>query len=150
MRKYSEGLICLSGCFGGELSRALRAGNTEEAERVIAEHQDIYGKENYFLEVMNHPGVPGIEEVKRGIIALSRKLNVPLVATQDSHYLHHEDGRAHETLLAIQTNTNLQSSDRFSMSSDDYSFIDTKRLLNTSKKFPRRWKIRKKLPTCAT
>ncbi|MEK7151808.1 MAG: DNA polymerase III subunit alpha [Patescibacteria group bacterium] len=136
MRKYSEGLICLSGCFGGELSRALRAGNTEEAERVIAEHQDIYGKENYFLEVMNHPGVPGIEEVKRGIIALSRKLNVPLVATQDSHYLHHEDGRAHETLLAIQTNTNLQSSDRFSMSSDDYSFIDTKKAFEYFKEIP--------------
>ncbi|MCR4306686.1 MAG: PHP domain-containing protein, partial [Candidatus Yonathbacteria bacterium] len=136
LRKYSEGLICLSGCFGGELSRALRAGNAEEAERVIAEHQDIYGKENYFLEIMNHPGVPGIEEVGRGIIALSRKLNIPLVATQDSHYLSYEDSRAHETLLAIQTNTNLQNGNRFSMSSDDYSFIDTKKAFEYFKEIP--------------
>lgn len=129
MRKYSEGLICLSGCFGGELSRALRKNDEEEAERVIREHRDIYGEENYFLEIMHHPGVEGIEKVRARIIALGKRLNIPIVGTQDSHYLHHEDQRAHETLLAIQTNGNLSNSDRFSMSSDDYSFINTKKAL---------------------
>jgi len=63
MRKYSEGIIALSGCFGGEFSRAIRNGDSEEAEKVAREHQEIYGKENYFLEIMHHPGVEGIEEV---------------------------------------------------------------------------------------
>ena len=129
MRKYSEGLICLSGCFGSELSRALRKDDEKEAERVIREHQEIYGAENYFLEIMHHPGVEGIEKVRARIIALGKRLNIPLVGTQDSHYLHSDDQRAHETLLAIQTNGNLGNSDRFSMSSDDYSFIDTQKAL---------------------
>ena len=127
LREHSEGIIALSGCFGGELSRALRAGDDDAAREIIAEHQDIFGKENYFLEIMHHPGVEGIEEVRKKIIALSEETGIPLIATQDSHYLHPEDQRAHETLLAVQTNADLSNSDRFSMSSDDYSFIDTPR-----------------------
>lgn len=125
MRKYSEGIICLSGCFGGELSHAFRKNDKEEAIAIAREHQEIYGKENYFLEIMHHPGVPGIEEVRAGIIALSKELHIPLVATQDSHYLHSDDQRAHETLLAIQTNADLKDENRFSMGSEDFSFIDT-------------------------
>ena len=129
LRKYSEGIICLSGCFGGEFSKALRQGDLEGAERVAREHQDIFGKENYYLEIMHHPGVPGIEEVRKNIIALGKKLDIPLVATQDSHYLHHDDQRAHETLLAIQTNGDLNDENRFSMEADDFSFIDTETAL---------------------
>lgn len=136
LRKYSEGLICLSGCFGGEFSRALRRGDIEGAEAVAREHQDIFGKDNYFLEIMHHPGVPGIEEVRANIIALSKKLDIPLVATQDSHYLHKEDQRAHETLLAIQTNADLNDENRFSMESDDFSFINTKTALEYFKDTP--------------
>jgi DNA polymerase-3 subunit alpha len=129
LRKYSEGIICLSGCFGGEFSKALRRGDLEGAEAVAREHQDIFGKENYYLEIMHHPGVPGIEEVRKNIIALGKKLDIPLAATQDSHYLHREDQRAHETLLAIQTNGDLNDENRFSMESDDFSFIDTETAL---------------------
>lgn len=136
LRKYSEGVICLSGCFGSEFSRALRNRDTEEAERIAREHQEIFGKENYFLEIMHHPGVEGIEEVRAGIIALSKKLDIPLVATQDSHYLHHEDQRAHETLLAIQTNGDLNDENRFSMESDDFSFINTETALEYFKDTP--------------
>jgi len=136
MRKYSEGVIALSGCFGGEFSRAIRSGNTEEAEKVAKEHQEIYGKENYFLEIMHHPGVEGIEEVRKEIIRISKKLNIPLVATQDSHYLHTDDHRAHETLLAVQTNSDLNNNDRFSMGTDDYSFIDTKKAYEYFKDTP--------------
>ena len=125
LQEYSEGIICLSGCFGGELSRAIRSGNLKKAEDIIIEHQGIFGKENYFLEIMHHPGVPDIEKVRKEIIAFSKKLDIPLVATQDSHYLYKDDLKAHETLLAIQTNSDMSNSDRFSMSSDNYSFIDT-------------------------
>lgn len=126
LRKYSEGLICLSGCFGSELSKALRANDIERAEKVIKEHREIFGNENYFLEIMHHPGVPGLPEVRKQIIALGKKLNIPLVGTQDSHYLHLDDKQAHETLLAIQTNGDLNDENRFSMASEDFDFIDTK------------------------
>jgi len=136
MRKYSEGVIALSGCFGGEFSRAIRNGDNEEAEKVAREHQEIYGKENYFLEIMHHPGVEGIEEVRKEIIRISKKLDIPLVATQDSHYLRTDDHRAHETLLAVQTNSDLTNNDRFSMGTDDYSFIDTKKAFEYFKDTP--------------
>ena len=126
LRKYSEGLICLSGCFGSELSKALRKNDIAGAERVINEHQEIFGKENYFLEIMYHPGVPGITEVRNEIIRLGKKFKIPLVGTQDSHYLHSDDKQAHETLLAIQTNADLNDENRFSMASEDFTFIDTK------------------------
>lgn len=124
LRKYSEGVICMSGCFGGEFSRAIRRGDLEGAEAIAREHQDIFGKENYFLEIMHHPGVENIEDVRKEIIRLSKKLDIPLVATQDSHYLHVEDQDAHETLLAIQTNGDLNDENRFSMKTDLFSFID--------------------------
>ncbi len=136
LRKYSDGVIALSGCFGGELSKALRKKNLSEAESVIKEHREIFGAENYFLEIMHHPGVENIEEVRREIINLSKKFSIPLVATQDSHYLHHEDQRAHETLLAIQTNGDLNDENRFSMATDDFSFIDTETALKYFKDTP--------------
>ncbi|MDD5152418.1 MAG: DNA polymerase III subunit alpha [Candidatus Pacebacteria bacterium] len=149
LREYSEGLICLSGCFGGEFSVALRRGDIEGAEKIAREHQDIFGKDNYYLEIMHHPGVEGIEEVRRNIIALSKKLEIPLVATQDSHYLHKEDQRAHETLLAVQTGVDLGNEDRFSMASDDYSFIDTETALQYFKDAPEAvWNTQKIADKC--
>lgn len=129
LREYSEGLICLSGCFGGEFSRAIRRGDTSGAETIALEHQEIFGKENYYLEIMHHPGVENIEEVRKEIIRLGKKLDIPLVATQDSHYLHKDDQDAHETLLAIQTNGDLNDENRFSMKSDLFNFIDTETAL---------------------
>ncbi|MBF8250433.1 MAG: polymerase III subunit alpha, DNA polymerase III subunit alpha protein, partial [Deltaproteobacteria bacterium] len=126
LRKYSDGIIALSGCLGGELSRALANKDDEKAEKIIKEHQEIFGQENYFLEIMKHGTVPGSEEVRAGIIKLSKKLNIPLVATIDSHYPCAEDNKAHETLLAIQTNSDIKDENKFSFGDDDYSFIDTK------------------------
>ncbi|MFZ2831783.1 MAG: PHP domain-containing protein, partial [Minisyncoccia bacterium] len=129
LRKYSDGLICLSGCFGGEFSRAIRQGDLAGAEKIALEHQEIFGKENYFLEIMHHPGVENIEDVRKEIIRLSKKLDIPLVATQDSHYLHKDDQDAHETLLAIQTNGDLNDENRFSMKADLFDFVDTEKAL---------------------
>ena len=136
LRKHSQGIIALSGCFGSELSRAFRNGKGDEAERIVREHQEIFGVENYFLEIMHHPGVEGIEKVQNEIIRLSKKLHIPLVATQDSHYLHSDDMQAHETLLAIQTNADLKDENRFSMNSDDFSFIDTEKAYEYFKDAP--------------
>jgi len=136
LRKYSEGIVCLSGCLGGELSRALQGGKDDEAERIIAEHQDIFGKENYFLEVMNHVKIEGAKEVRDKLVALGKKHNIPLVGTQDSHYLREDDHKAHDTLLAIQTNDDTKNENRFSFGDDDFSFIGTEKALEYFKEIP--------------
>src|SRR5258708_26109541 len=101
MRTYSAGLISLSGCFGGELSRALqnaKDGNEEEARKVIEEHISIFGKENYFIEVMNHVKMEGALEVRNKLVSLAKEYGLDIVGTQDSHYLHPDDHNAHDTM----------------------------------------------------
>lgn len=104
LRKHSEGIICLSGCPAGELAHAIRAKDDERAKKIIDKYQSIFGKENFFLELMGHKEVEKYEELKEGVKKLSKELGIPIVATWDSHYLHKEDKEAHNTLLAINTN----------------------------------------------
>ncbi|MDP3958227.1 MAG: DNA polymerase III subunit alpha, partial [bacterium] len=136
LKKHSQGLICLSGCMGGELSRALGSGRDAEAERIALEYQDIFGKENYFIEVMNHLKVEGLPEVRKKQIALAKKLGIPVVGTQDSHYLHADDRTAHETMLSIQTNSDTGNEKRFTFGDDVFSFIDGENALEQFKDIP--------------
>ncbi len=136
LRKYSEGIICLSGCMGSELSRAVKNKNQEKAENLIREHQDIFGKENYFLEIMKHPHVENDQEVREGIIALGRKFNIPLVATQDSHYPCPEDHKAHGTLLNIQTSADSKDKNKFTFGVDDFSLISEQKALEYFAEIP--------------
>ncbi|MEK9182672.1 MAG: DNA polymerase III subunit alpha, partial [Patescibacteria group bacterium] len=136
LRKYSEGIIALSGCLGGELSRALASGNKEKAEAIIKEHQEIFGKENYFLEIQKHSKMPDDEQVREGIIAFSKKLNIPLVATIDSHYPCSDDRKAHDTLLSIQTNSDIKDENKFSFGEDDYSFVGPEEAIELFKDTP--------------
>ncbi len=129
LRAYSEGIICLSGCPASELSRAVVGNNIEKAEALIAEYQDIFGKENYFLEVHCHPNVPNDKELRMGIIELGKKFNIPTVATQDSHYPCHDDHEAHHTLLQVNTGAEGKDSAKFEFSEDDFSLIDEKTAL---------------------
>lgn len=136
LKKYSDGLICLSGCYGGELSRALRNKNQKQAEAVIQEHQDIFGKENYFIEIMHHPNIEGMKTTKEKTIELAKKFNIPLVATQDSHYIHSGDAKAQDTMLAIQTNSDFGDESRLTMLQDDFSFINQETALKYFKDTP--------------
>lgn len=136
LRKHSEGIICLSGCLASELNRALQNKHHEKAEQIIHEYQEIFGKENYFIEVMSHPGVEGYNSVRAHLIEIAKKHGIPLVGTQDSHYLHPQDTKAHETLLAVQQNTDLDDAGRLSLSGDDFSFIDTKTAYERFKDIP--------------
>ena len=136
LRKYSEGIICLSGCLGGELSRTLANKDYEKADSVIKEHQEIFGKENYFLEIMKHTKVEGDEEIRNKIIQLSKKFNIPLVATIDSHYPCTDDHKAHDTLLSIQTNSDVNDENKFTFGEDDYSFINTEKAYELFKDTP--------------
>ncbi|BEU87949.1 DNA polymerase III subunit alpha [Selenomonas sp. TAMA-11512] len=102
LRKYHQGLICLSACIAGEIPQMILRGNTERAEVLIEEYQEIFGKENFFLEIQNH-GLPEEKEAFTGVVELAEKYNVKLVATNDIHYIHKSDSEAHDVLLAIQT-----------------------------------------------
>ena len=136
LRMYSDGIIALSGCPAGELGRAiLRSNDLERAEAVIREHQDIFGKENYFIEIMHHPDVEDFERWRTTLIMLAKKLDIPLVATQDSHYIHPDDSRAHKTLVAISTNTDVNDTGIFS-GEGAYHFISTKEALENFRDIP--------------
>ncbi|HSE35605.1 MAG TPA: DNA polymerase III subunit alpha [Candidatus Paceibacterota bacterium] len=124
LRAYSDGLIALSGCPAGELGRAIQSGNMEKAEEVIREYQEIFGKENYFIEVMHHPDVEGFWEWRNALVALAKKLAIPLVATQDSHYLMKDDAQAHKTLVAIGTASDVTDMGIFG-GDGHYHFIST-------------------------
>ena len=126
LREHHEGIICLSGCFGGELARSLRNKDHDGAVAVAREYQDIFGVENYFLEIQHRPGVEGHDEFEKAVVALGHELGIPLVATQDSHRTCEDDKEAHATLLEVQSgNSGGELSKTFL--ADDYSFIDTEK-----------------------
>lgn len=130
LREYHEGIICLSGCMGSQLSQAVIARNTEKAEELIKEHQDIFGKENYFLEVHSHAHIENDKMLRDGIMALGKKWNIPVVAGQDSHYLCQGDHEAHSTLLLVNTGViDTKEGTRFEFSEDDFSLINEEEAL---------------------
>lgn len=104
IREHSEGLICLSGCPGSRFIQLMRSGNREEATKLIETYITIFGKENVFIEIMPHDEVDWYGPLIPSLIEIAETLNLPVVGTWDSHYLHHEDKDAHNTLLAINTN----------------------------------------------
>jgi DNA polymerase-3 subunit alpha len=136
LREHSEGVICLSGCFGGELARALRNKDKERALAVIREHQEIFGKENYFLEIQRHSGIEGHDEWEKAVVSLGRELGIMVVASQDSHYTNKDDKKAHETLLAVGTVNSGKGDSGLSFGSDDYSFITTAEAYEYFKDYP--------------
>lgn len=103
IERYHDGLIALSGCLAGEVSRALQRNDYDEAKRVAEWYFAVFGKDNYYLEIQNH----GIDEQLRinpELIRLSKELNIPLAATNDAHYVDKQDSRIQQVLLCIQTN----------------------------------------------
>jgi DNA polymerase-3 subunit alpha len=136
LRQYHDGIICLSGCMGGELSQTLLRGDTEKADELVAEYQDIFGKENYFIEIQRHPSVENDERCRNALIAVARKHGVDVVATQDSHYPCSDDHHAHHTLLQINTQGDGKEGAKFEFSDDDFSLISTEEALKVFKDIP--------------
>lgn len=136
LREYHEGVIALSGCMGGELSQTVLAGNLERADQLVAEYQEIFGVENYFIEVQAHPSIERDRELREALLALAKKHGVTAVATQDSHYPCHDDHEAHHTLLSINTQGDGKNAGQFEFSSDDFSLIDEATALDYFKDAP--------------
>ena len=118
---HAEGLIASSACLAGEIDCAIRDSGMEAAKKVLYEYLDIFGKENFYIELMYH-NLPEQKEVNRGLIALAKETGVPVIATNDVHYLRREDAKAHEVMLCIQTRTTMADERRMRMESDEFYF----------------------------
>ncbi|MFA5069402.1 MAG: DNA polymerase III subunit alpha [Candidatus Omnitrophota bacterium] len=119
LKAHSKGLICTSACLKGEIAHLLAAGQQESAERVAGEFNELFGKGNFYLEVMDH-GIPEQAKVNAQLFRMSKSLGIGLVATNDCHYLQRQHARAQEALLAIQTQTTLDDPNRMRMQTDEF------------------------------
>ncbi len=119
LAKHGKGLIALSGCLKGELAQALLAGKDKEALKIVDDYQNIFGKENYYLELMDH-GIADQKRQNEKLLELSKKTGVRLVVTNDCHYVKKEDADAHDALLCIGTGSTLAEPQR--MRFDQHEF----------------------------
>lgn len=111
LERYHEGIICLSACLAGEVSRHLTRGEYEEAKQSALHYQEIFGKNNFFLEMQDH-GYPEQKKVNQGMLRLHEETGIPLVVTNDIHYTNPEDAKPHDILLCLQTGKKLKDEDR--------------------------------------
>ncbi len=121
LAQHHEGLIALSACLHGEIPGLLLRGESEAAERVAAQYRELFGEGNFFLEIMEN-GIPEQKTVNQGLLEIGRRLSLPLVATNDCHYLKSADAEAHEILLCIQTGKTVESPDRMRFATDQFYF----------------------------
>ena len=119
LEKYHEGIIALSACLAGEVATYLRKGDYDGAKEAAIKYRDVFGEDNYFLEMQDH-GIPDQATVNAGIMRLSKELGIPMVVTNDSHYIYAEDWEAHDVLLCIQTNRKVQDENRMRYDGGQY------------------------------
>ena len=117
--KYHEGIIALSACLAGEVSRYLQKGLYDEAKKSALKYQSCFGKENYFLEIQDH-GMSEQADVNQALLRMSKELEIPLVATNDVHYTYAEDEKSHDILLCIQTGKRLTDENRMRYDGGQY------------------------------
>lgn len=123
LKEHHEGLVCCSACLGGEVLQNLLKGDKEKAKEVAKQYQDLFG-EDYYIELQDH----GLDDQKRtnpDLIEIAKELNIKMVITNDSHYLHREDADMHDTLLCLQTNSNKDDPNRFHFSNNEF-YVKTK------------------------
>ncbi|HJW13689.1 MAG TPA: DNA polymerase III subunit alpha, partial [Thermoanaerobaculia bacterium] len=119
LRRHAEGLIGLSGCLKGEVAGSLARGNYGAAKRAALEYQEIFGKDNFFIEIMDH-GMPQQTAIIPDLLRLSAETGAPAVATNDSHYLNREDRDAHDVLLCIGMGKTLDDTQRMRFYNDEF------------------------------
>jgi DNA polymerase III subunit alpha len=119
LTQYSKGLIATTGCPGGEIQTRLRMGAYKEAIAAASDYRDIFGADNFFLEIMDH-GIDIESRVKADLLKLGKELGLPLLATNDLHYTFNEDARSHEALLCVQSGSTLADPKRFKFDNDEF------------------------------
>ena len=134
LEKYSEGLICLSACLAGSLSQAIIQDNMEKAEEIALWHKRIF-KEDYYIEIQ-HNGLRQQVMVNQKLIEIAKKLDIPLVATNDAHYLKKEDSYFHEVLLCIQTGKRMSDEDRMRFETEEFYIKSPEEMAEYFSEFP--------------
>lgn len=134
--KHADGLIACSACLGGEIPHLLEAGQEEKAKKRIVEYNQLFGQGNFYLEVQDHPNLEGQPELNKKLVQLSRELNVPLVLTNDVHYLKKTDDEAQDILLCLQNKKKLDDPGRMSMIGTDFSMRPNEEMLSAFPEAP--------------
>ena len=119
LREHSEGIICLSACLAGAIPRKILNGDYSGAKAEALELRDIFGKENFYLEIQNH-FLDDDKPATQGLVKLSDEIGAPLVATNDAHYIKRSDAKAHDVLLAIQTGSTVDDENRMRFANDEF------------------------------
>ncbi|EQK50705.1 DNA polymerase III, alpha subunit [Clostridioides difficile F525] len=119
LKKHNKGIIALSACLAGDVARALMNRNYEKAKQFTLDYRDIFGEENFFLEIQDH-NLPEQKEVNSGLVKLSKETGIPLVATNDVHYVNKEDSKIHDVLMCIQMGKTLNDPNRMRFGSDEF------------------------------
>ena len=135
IEQYREGLIVLSGCPSAEVPQLLADGAYEEAKQAAAWYRDLFG-DAYYLELQRHEHIPQLTEINQGLVQLSRELELPLVVTNDSHYVHQADSPIQDVYICIQTNTNLQDEKRLRMEDNSFYIKSAQEMAQLFPDFP--------------
>ncbi len=135
LREYSEGLIALSACLKGEISQYIIQEKYDDADDTAQFYLKTFGEDNFFLE-LQHNGLKLQDRVNTGLVDMSKRLSIPLVATNDCHYLSKKDSAAHEALLCVQTGKTLNDPKRFKFDSDELYLKSPEEMINDFSDFP--------------
>ena len=119
LEEHSRGLVATTGCLGGQVPQQLLHGRNAEAMKRAARFQDIFGRDNFFVELQDH-GIPAQARIQPQLLSIARKLDAPLLATNDSHYTHRHDAEAHDALLCVQTGSRIEDTDRLKFHGDEH------------------------------
>jgi len=136
LSEHSQGLIALSACRQGKIPQLILGKKIKEAEKTARKYQEIFGKDNFYLELQHHPGIPEQEKVNKVLISFSKKLNIPLVATNDCHYLRKDDAEVQDILMLINTGSDPNDPERLTMKADDFSVREPQEMIKDFKDVP--------------
>ncbi|SHJ25667.1 DNA polymerase III, alpha subunit [Desulfatibacillum alkenivorans DSM 16219] len=135
LEEHSKGLICLSACLHGEIPMFISEGQMKLAEEAALYYKNLFGPDHFYLEIQNN-GLPEQEEMNQKLAELAEKLDIPLVGTNDCHYLRAKDAKAHEVLLCIQTNKTIHDTNRFKFRTDQLYLKSPQEMIEYFKGFP--------------
>ncbi len=136
LERYHEGLIVLSGCPTAEIPRLITEHRMEDAREAAIWYKELLGQDGFFMEIQEHAHVPQLPAINEAVVALGRELDIPLVVTNDCHYVHKEDAALQDVLICIHTNTTVQDEKRLKMEDDSYYLKSQGEMEEIFKDFP--------------
>ena len=136
LEKYAEGLIGTSACLNGKIPKLLLASKDAEAEELAKRYEKLFGKDHFYLELQYHKSLPEQQKLNEKLIALSKKTGIPIIATNDAHYLRPEDAEAQDILMLINTGADINDPERLSLQADDFSLLPAEKMAEHFKDVP--------------